>query len=73
MANDPTKNPLTEPGKNLPGVETKDGSGAESLYPNARQQTYYEAGGPREKGEPRQTSYRTKVGNADSGAVGGDT
>jgi hypothetical protein len=71
MANDPSANPLTEPGKNLPGVETADGE--DVGYPNARQQTYYEAGGPREKGEKRQTSYTSKAGNVDTPPTGGDT
>jgi len=53
---DKTKNPLTEPGKNLPGTETD--MEANGLYPNAVEQTYYEAGGARQKGEPRGTDYR---------------
>jgi len=48
-------NPLINPESNLPGVSTA--SGADVGYPNAEEQTYYEAGGPRQKGEPKGTDY----------------
>jgi hypothetical protein len=53
-----TNNPLTKPGAagNTPGTDVD--MTANGLYPNAVEQTYYEAGGSRKLGEARKTNYR---------------